>query len=97
MRLRAALVSLLLVTAPAAAQNACPPGQSRVLLHVGPGTEMAAPGYRTSARCMTRRQIARLRPGYGCLRPDRRGVVHCTALVPQSPHREAGSSPRPER
>ncbi|MEZ4391470.1 MAG: hypothetical protein R3A48_10275 [Polyangiales bacterium] len=77
---------LLLLAGPAAAQPRCPPGQLPVVLSQGRGTPMAEPGVIVRHRCMTSRQIRRLRPGYGCQRPDRRGVVRCTALVPQSPH-----------
>ena len=75
----------------------CPPGQTPVELREGPGTPMVPYRVRVTPRCLTPRQLARLRGPYSCHRADRRGVVTCVALVPQMAPRPETTQPRLER
>ena len=75
----------------------CPPGQTAVELREGPGTPMVPYRVRVTPRCLTPRQLARLRGPYSCHRADRRGVVSCVALVPQMAPLPDTTQPRLER
>ena len=75
----------------------CPPGRTPVELQEGPGTPMVPDRVRVTRRCLTPRQIARLRGPHSCHRADRRGVVTCVALVPQMAPLPDTTQPRLER